>query len=88
MGCIEFYMSGLQLDLLENEGIDDRKRNGMSLMTCGKLLLWIDLLLVLIIGTTGLRAGSSMWTWWIGLEALVGVVLIGVGLHFRGTVYK
>ena len=75
------------MDLLESEGIDDRKQRGMSLMTCGKLLLWVDLVLLITIGTSGLRDGSSLWTWWIGIEAFVGLALLAVGLHLRGTVY-
>ncbi|MGA2697496.1 MAG: hypothetical protein ABSE92_15640 [Terriglobales bacterium] len=76
------------MDLLEEEGILERKCTGMSLITCGKLLLWIDLMLVLTFLMPGLRDGSSLWTWWIAVEAVVGFSLIGVGLHLRGTVYE
>jgi hypothetical protein len=81
-------MSGLQLELLEDEGIDERKSKGMVLLTCGWLLLAIDLVILLTIGSSGLHAGSSLWTWWTIIEGVVGCVLIGVGLHLRGTLYK
>ncbi len=76
------------MDLLESEGIVDRMCKGMALITCGKVLIWTDLLIVLTIGSVGLRAGSSFWTWWTGIEALLGVMLIGIGAHIRGTVYE
>jgi hypothetical protein len=81
-------MAGLQLELLEDEGIDERKSRGMLLLTCGWLLLGIDLVILLMVGSTGLRAGSSLWTWWTIIEAVVGCGLIGAGLHLRGTLYK
>ncbi len=76
------------MDLLEEEGIVDRMCMGMALITYGKLLLWIDLVLILTIGTAGVRDGSSMWTWWTAIEAVVGFVLIAIGAHIRGTVYE
>jgi hypothetical protein len=81
-------MPGLQLDLLEDEAIDERKQKGMLLITCGALWLGIDLLIVMVIGTTGLRAGSSLWTIWTLVEAVVGLVSIGIGVHLRGTLYR
>ena len=76
------------MHLLEDEGIDQRKRNGMTWITCGALLLGIDLVIVLIIGTTGLLAGSTLWTWWTSIEAIVGCVAIGLGMHLRGSLYR
>lgn len=81
-------MPGLQLDLLEDEAIDERKQKGMLLITCGALWLGIDLLIVMVIGTTGLRAVSGLWTIWTLVEALVGLVSIGIGVHLRGTLYR
>jgi hypothetical protein len=81
-------MSGLQLELLEDEGIDERKCRGLSLMTCGELLLGIDLVILLVIGSTGFLAGSSLWTWWTIIEGAAGLGFIGTGLHLRGTLYK
>jgi len=85
---IQINMSGLQLELLEDEGIDERKCRGLSFMTCGELLLGIDLVILLVIGTTGLVAGSSLWTWWTIVEGVVGFGFISVGLHLRGTLYR
>jgi hypothetical protein len=81
-------MSGLQLDLLESQGIDGRKEKGLTLMACGELLLIIDLVILLLIGSTGYLAGSSLWTWWAIIEGIVGMGFIGVGFHLRGTLYK
>jgi hypothetical protein len=76
------------MDSLEAEGIVDRMCKGMALITYGKLLLWIDFVLVLTIGSAGLRDGSNVWTWWMSIEAIVGVTLIAIGAHIRGTIYE
>jgi hypothetical protein len=81
-------MSGLQLDLLESQGIDERKSRGLALMACGELLLMIDLVILLMIGSTGYFAGSSLWTWWTIIEGIAGIGFIGVGFHLRGTLYR
>jgi hypothetical protein len=81
-------MSGLQLDLLESQGIDEHKSRGLMLMACGELLLVIDLVILLMIGSTGYLAGSSLWTWWTIIEGIAGISFIGVGFHLRGTLYR
>jgi hypothetical protein len=81
-------MSGLQLQLIESQGIDERKEKGLTLMACGELLLAIDFVILLVIGSTGYLAGSSLWTWWTIVEGVVGIGFMGVGLHLRGTLYK
>jgi len=80
-------MSGLQLDLLEDEGIAPRKRKGIGLITCGKVLLWMDMLLLLFV-FTGLRNGSFFWTWWVLGEGILGFGLVGIGMHLRGPLYR
>jgi hypothetical protein len=76
------------MDLLEASAIDDRKCKGRALIACGHVLLWTDLLIILTIGSVGVRTGSSFWTWWVVIEAVAGFVLLALGGHFRGHVYE
>ena len=77
-------MSGIKLDRLEEEGMVERKRSGMVLITVGKVLLWMDFLLLAFV-FVGLRSGSQMWMWWVLGEGILGLVLIEIGMHKRGS---
>ena len=76
-------MSGIKLQRLEEEGMMEQKRSGMALMTVGKVLLWMDFLLLAFV-FVGLRSGSQMWMWWVIGEGILGLLLIEVGMHRRG----
>ena len=80
-------MSGIKLERLEEEGMMERKRSGMALITVGKVLLWMDFLLLIFV-FVGLRSGSQMWMWWVIGEGILGLLLIEIGMHRRGSLTK
>jgi hypothetical protein len=80
-------MSGIKLNRLEEEGIVEKQRRGLVLITVGKVLLWFDFLLLAFV-YVGLRSGSHMWLWWVLAEGIVGLVLIEVGSHKRGSLTR
>jgi hypothetical protein len=57
-------------------------RRARAGMTVGKVLLWMDLLLVCFV-YVGLRSGSKLWLLWVLGEGLLGLVLLGVGAYRR-----
>jgi len=65
----------------------ERKRSGMALITVGKVLLWMDFLLLAFV-FVGLRSGSQMWMWWVIGEGILGLLLIEIGSHKRGSLTK
>ena len=56
----------------------EEQRQGAVMMTVGKVLLWMDLILVCFV-YAGLRTGSHLFFWWVLGEGLLGLVLMGVG---------
>jgi hypothetical protein len=51
-------------------------------VTVGKVLLWMDALLLIFV-YVGLRSGSEMWLWWVAIEGVLGFVLLAVGIYIR-----
>ena len=49
----------------------EEQRRGTVLITVGKVLLWIDLILVSFV-YVGLRAGSYLFLWWVLVEGILG----------------
>lgn len=80
-------MSGIKLNRLEEEGIIERQRSGLVLMTVGKVLLWMDFLLLAFV-YVGLRGGSDFWMWWVISEGILGLVLLEIGSRKRGSLTK
>lgn len=60
------------------------QRTGSAVMMVGKVLLWMDLLLLAFV-YVGLRGGSRMWLYWVIGQALVAVVLLIIGIRRRGS---
>lgn len=56
----------------------EKQRQGAVLLTVGKVLLWMDLILACFV-YAGLRTGSHLFLWWVLGEALLGLALIVVG---------
>lgn len=77
-------MSGTNLIRIEEAAIEGGKRVGSVLMTLGKVLLWMDCLPFAFV-FVGLRGGSRMWLWWLLAQGIVGLVLLSVGAHKRGS---
>jgi cadmium resistance protein CadD (predicted permease) len=56
------------------------ERHGEVAITVGKALLGMDLILVCFV-EIGFRTGSFLFSWWVAVEGLLGLVLIIVGMH-------
>ena len=67
---------------LKEEASFGQKRLGAVLVTVGKVLLWMDALLLIFV-YVGLRSGSEMWLWWVAIEGVLGFVLLAVGIYLR-----
>lgn len=80
-------MAGIKLNRLEEEGIVEKQRQGLVLMTVGKVLLWMDFLLLAFV-YVGLRSGSHMWLWWVLGEGILGLVLLEIGSRKRGSLTR
>lgn len=77
-------MSGIKLDRVEEAQIPGGSRTGNTLVTVGKVLLWMDFLLLAFV-YVGIRSGSDFWMWWVIIEGVVGLVLLEVGSRKRGN---
>ena len=58
----------------------EEQRRGTVLITVGKVLLWMDLILACFV-YVGLRTGSYLFLWWVLVEGILGLALMGVGFH-------
>jgi hypothetical protein len=56
-------------------GLLNQQRRGGVIITVGKVLLWMDLLLAIFV-YDGIRAGSHLYLWWVAGEFILGVGLI------------
>lgn len=65
----------------------EEQRQGSVLMTVGKVLLWMDLILACFV-YVGLRTGSHLFLWWVLGEAVLGLALIGVGTRKRAVAQR
>ncbi|HEY7097351.1 MAG TPA: hypothetical protein VH437_11545 [Terriglobales bacterium] len=70
---------------LKDEAVTGVARRGSVLIVVGRVLLWMDFLLVMFV-YVGLRGGSRFWMWWVISEALLALVLIAVGTRMRARV--
>jgi len=77
-------MTGIKLNRVEEAQLPGGLRTGNTLVTVGKILLWMDFLLFAFV-FVGYRAGSDFWIWWVIIEGVLGLVLLEVGLHKRGS---
>ncbi len=80
-------MPSIKLDRLEEVGIVEEQRKGLVLMTVGRVLLWMDFLLLAFV-YVGLRSGSRMWLWWVLGEGLLWLVLLEIGAYKRGSITR
>jgi hypothetical protein len=65
----------------------EEQRQGSVLMTVGKVLLWMDLILACFV-YVGLRTGSQLFLWWVVGEAVLGFALMGVGTRKRADAQR
>lgn len=67
--------------------MEDGKRAGSVLMTLGKVLLWTDFALLMFV-YVGWKSGSHMWLWWVLGEGILGLILLEIGRHKRGSLTR
>jgi hypothetical protein len=67
----------------QEEAALEEQRRGAVLITVGKVLLWMDLILACFV-YVGLRSGSYLFLWWVLVEGILGLALMGVGFHEIG----
>jgi hypothetical protein len=77
-------MISKQLMRMEEQGMVPEQRVGLFIMTIGKVLLAFDFILLAFV-YVGLRGGSIMWAVWVSSQGLLGLILMAVGAHKRGS---
>ena len=80
-------MPSIKLERLEEVGIVEEQNQGLVLMTLGRVLLWADFLLLIFV-FVGLESGSRMWLWWVIGQGLLGLILLEMGAHKRGSITR
>jgi len=80
-------MAGIDLNKVEDEGVVPEGSFGLGLITVGKLLLWVDFLLLAFV-YDGIRSGSRMWLYWVIAQGVLGLILIGIGWRKRGRLSR
>lgn len=74
---------GKQLSRMDEQGMVEGQRQGLVMMTIGKVLLAFDGILLAFV-YDGLRSGSYMWVYWVAAQGLLGLSLIAIGAQKRG----
>ncbi len=74
---------GKQLSRMDEQGMVEGQRQGLVMMTIGKVLLGFDVILLSFV-YDGLRSGSYMWVWWVGGQGLLALLLMAIGAQKRG----
>lgn len=69
---------------MEEAGMVDDQRSGLFLMTLGKVLLGFDGILLAFV-YVGLRSGSHLYAIWVAIQGLLGLTLLAIGSHKRGS---
>ncbi len=77
-------MAGKDLMRMEEAAMAGEERVGSVMMTVGKVLLWFAFILCSFV-YVGLRSGSHMWMWWVLGQGGLGLILLAVGAHKRGS---
>ena len=74
-------MPGKKLIAQDMSGIG-RARLGSVMATVGKVLLWVDLLLLAFVYSS-FKGGSLFWLWWVLAQGILGFALLGFGIRRR-----
>jgi len=64
-----------------------RARWGSVVSVAGRVLLWMDLLLLSFFYSS-IRDGSYFWVWWIIAEAILGAAMTIAGNWYRARAVK
>lgn len=59
-----------------------RQRRGGLMKTAGKVLLWMDLIIVCFV-YVGFESGSHLFWWWFIGEFILGAGLLAYGTHVK-----
>ncbi len=64
----------------EHNAVEDLQREALTWKSLGALLLVFDSIPAVFI-FVGFRTGSLLWLYWTAIEGLIGVVMVGMGMH-------
>ncbi len=78
-------MPGFDRDQVAIDNTVENRRLGSFLLTVGWILLWMDAILAMFLFVS-LRNGSWFWPIWLGIECVLGVVLLIMGTRYRRAV--
>ncbi len=78
-------MPGYDRDQVAIDNTVENRRLGSVLLTVGWILLWMDAVLGVFFFIS-LRNGSWFWPIWLGIEGLLGLILVIMGTHYRRAV--
>ena len=78
-------MPGFDRDQVAIDNTVENRRLGSVLLTVGWILLWMDAILGIFFFIS-LRNGSWFWPIWLGIEGVLGLVLVIMGTRYRRAV--
>ena len=78
-------MPGFDRDQVAIDNTVENRRLGSVLLTVGWILLWMDAILGMFFFIS-LRNGSWFWPIWLGVEGVLGLVLVIMGTRYRRAV--
>ena len=84
-GLLQGAMPAIPVQTIPHEtGLLAQQRRAGAIITVGKVLLWMDLILGIFV-YDGLRAGSHLYLWWVIGEFILGGGLIAWGKNMRAN---
>lgn len=69
---------------MEEAGMVEGQRQGLFLMTLGKVLLGFNGILLAFV-YSGIRSGSYMYAYWVTGQGLLALTLLAIGSCKRGS---
>ncbi len=78
-------MPGFDRDQVAIDNTVENRRLGSVLLTVGWILLWMDAVLGVFFFIS-LRNGSWFWPIWLGIEGVLGLILVMMGSHYRRAI--
>lgn len=78
-------MPGFDRDQAAIDDTVENRRLGSIFLTLGWILLWMDAGLGIFFFIS-LRSGSWFWPIWLGIQGVLGLVLVIMGMRYRRAV--
>src|SRR5215813_2778560 len=78
-------MPGFDRDQVAIDNTVENRQLGSVMLTIGWILLWMDAILGVFFFHS-LRDGSMFWPIWLGIEGLIGLVLVFMGTRYRRAI--